>query len=111
MADNQQSRAQLAKLPDALKTLVLKIRITNRQRLIHDQHIRPLGGGQTESKTHLHATGIHPHRLVDVIANFCKSLNLRHQRRYFRSTEPNQLPRHESVLATREIRVKTHTQL
>ena len=111
MADQQQGGAAFAKGLDSAKTFVNKIRIAHRQGFVHDQHVRTLGGGHAEGQAHLHAAAVDPHRLVHVVANFGKGLNLGHEAADVFRTVTQQLTGHIGVLTARKVGVKAHTQL
>ena len=77
--DQQQCRAQLAEVADTVEALVLEVGIAYRQRFVHDEDVRATGCGHAECQSHLHAAGIHAHRLVDIVADLGEGFDLRHQ--------------------------------
>ena len=91
MRHKHQRGALRPKLPNARVALVLKIHIAHRQCFVHDQHVRPQRGGHAERQAHLHAAGIGAHRLIDVMANFGKRLNVWHGRGNFVVCQAQQL--------------------
>ena len=97
-----------AKRADAVEALVLEVRVAHRERLVDDQHVGPPGGRDAEGQAHLHAARIHPHRLVDVLADLGEGLDLGHQRGYLLDGEAQQLPCHEHVLPAGEVGMKAH---
>ena len=94
--------------PDAVEALVLEVSVAYREGLIDDQHIRAMRGGDAECQAHLHAAGVHAHRLVDVVADFGEGFDLRHQAGDFFDAVAEQLPGHEGVLPAGEIGVEAH---
>ena len=79
MTDQQQGRALGPEASDAVKTLLLKQCIADRQCLIDDQHIRTNRGGYAECQTHLHTAAVDTDRLVNIVANVCERFDFRHQ--------------------------------
>ena len=96
---------------DAVEALVLEIGVAHRQRLVDDQHVRATGGGDAEGQAHLHAAGIHAHRLVDVVADLGERFDLGHQRVDFvHAYSPSSWPAMIDVLAAGEIGMEAHAQ-
>jgi len=110
MRDQQQGGALLAEFTDAVEALVLEVGIPHRQRFIDNQHIRAVRGSHAEGQPHLHAAGVHPHRLVDVVADLGKGFDLGHEAADVLDTVTEQLPGHEGILPTGKIGVEAHTQ-
>ena len=108
---NQQRRALPLESPNPLKALVLKIGVTHRQRLIHNQDIWAARRCHAECQAHLHAAAVHPDRLVHVVANLSKSFYRRHQHRDVVQVIAQQLARHHHILPSGEVLVKTNTKL
>lgn len=76
MTDQQQRGALTRELSNAVETLVLEVCITHRQRFVDDQYLRAPCGSDAECQAHLHAAGVDPYRLLEVIANFGKPMDL-----------------------------------
>ena len=110
MGDDEQRCALFAELADAVEALVLEVGIAHRERLVNDQHIRPMRGSDAEGQAHLHAAGVNAHRLVDVVADFGEGFDLGHQAGNFFDAVAEELAGHEGVLPAGEIGVKTHAE-
>ena len=110
VGDDEQRGALLAELADAVEALVLEIGVAHRERFVDDQYIRAVRGGDAEGQAHLHAAGVHAHRLVDIVADFGKGFDFRHQAGDFFDAVAEQLPGHEGVLPAGEIGVEAHAE-
>ena len=92
MRNDQQSRTGFPEVADAVEALVLEVRIADRERFVDDQDVGPHCGGDAEGQAHLHAARVHPHRLVDVLADLGEGLDLGHQRGDLVDGEPRSCP-------------------
>ena len=99
-----------AELADAIKTFVLKIRISYRKRFINDQDIRSLYGSNAEGQPHLHTTGIGAQWLINIVTNFRESFDFGHQLADLLSGQAENLATHIDVLPAGEIRMKAHAE-
>src|SRR5690606_1579130 len=79
VAYEQQRGTRCAELSNTIEALMLKVCVTDGERFIDDEHVRTPSRGHTESEAHLHAAGIDPNWLVNIVANLCESLDLRHK--------------------------------
>jgi len=70
-----------------------------------------MGCGDTEGQAHLHTAGVNAHRLVDVVSDFGKGLNFRHQMGDLIDPVAKELARHEGILTAGEIGMEAHAEL
>ncbi|CAM5235116.1 hypothetical protein RLIN73S_05383 [Rhodanobacter lindaniclasticus] len=111
VGDDQKRGPLLLKLADALETFVLKVGVTDGKRLVHDQQLWPECRGNTEGHTHLHTTGVGPHRLVEVLADFGELLDGINDAVDLLPRKPHQAGGVIHVLPSRQIWIETHTKL
>ncbi len=111
MRNDQKTCSQLAKFPNSLEALVLKIRIANSQCFVHDKDVGSKGSSHGERYTQLHSARVGAHRLIEVLTNLGEFLDRAYQVINVLLRKSHQSGCMVNILSPRKVRTETHAEL